>query len=196
MVERRSSLVLITFDAKSASDWRSWLRRNHLSSQGIWLIFRRKNSGSMSLSYDEAMDEALAYGWIDSMIRKLDDRRYARKFTPRRPGSIWSRPNIERVNRLCRERRMTKWGLNAFERRTSDISLLEKFKAEPITIPGDLLEALKKNRRAWTNFEQFARSYRRRYLMWISAAKRPDTRRKRIDEAVVLISRNIRALLK
>ena len=160
------------------------------------MVFYKKTIAKTSISYDEAIDEALAYGWIDSIIKKIDDRRYARKFTPRRPGSIWSSPNIERVNRLSREGRMTKWGVEAFEKRTGKISLLEKFKTEPVEIPEDLLEALKQNEVAWANFQHFTPSYRLRYLMWISAAKRPETRSKRIDEAVLLISRNVKALLK
>jgi uncharacterized protein YdeI (YjbR/CyaY-like superfamily) len=173
-----------------------WLRENHLSSQGVWLIFQRKTAAIPSISYDEAMDEALAYGWIDSIIREIDEQRYARKFTTRRPGTIWSRPNIKKVNKLSLEGRMTKWGLKAFEKRISEISLLEKFEAEPIHVPEDLLEALKKNSRARASFEKFTPSYRKKYLMWISTAKRLETRRKRIDEAVLLISRNVKVLLK
>jgi uncharacterized protein YdeI (YjbR/CyaY-like superfamily) len=187
---------LDTVDVESGAKWRAWLNKNHLISDGVWLVFHRKGHREPSISYDEAMDVALAYGWIDSIIRKIDDQRYARKFTPRRPGSIWSTSNIERVNKLSKEGRMTKWGLAALEKRTGKISQLEKFKTQPIRVPEDLLEALKKNSKAWTNFEQFTPSYRKRYLMWIESAKRPETRRKRIKEAVVLISRNVKALLK
>jgi uncharacterized protein YdeI (YjbR/CyaY-like superfamily) len=119
-VERRSSMELKTLDVETATEWQSWLRKNHLNSEGIWLVFHRKTDVKPSISYDDAIDEALAYGWIDSIIRKLDGQRYARKFTPRRPGSIWSKSNIERVNRLSRDGKMTKWGLEAFERRTSE----------------------------------------------------------------------------
>jgi uncharacterized protein YdeI (YjbR/CyaY-like superfamily) len=121
-VERRSSMDLKILDVETATEWRSWLRNNHLNSEGIWLVFHRETDAKPSISYDDAIDEALAYGWIDSNIRKLDEQRYARKLTPRRPGSIWSRPNIERVKRLRREGRMTKWGLKAFEKRTAEIS--------------------------------------------------------------------------
>jgi uncharacterized protein YdeI (YjbR/CyaY-like superfamily) len=91
---------------------------------------------------------------------------------------------------------MTKWALQAFEKRTSEISLLERFRAEPIRVPEDLLAGLKKNKEARANFEHFTPSYRKRYVVWISPAKRPETRRKRIDEAVLLISRNVKTLLK
>jgi uncharacterized protein YdeI (YjbR/CyaY-like superfamily) len=189
-------LTLETVEAGDAVAWRSWLRKNHLNSPGVWLIFRRKGSSQPSISYDEAMDEALAYGWIDSIIRKLDAQRYARKFTPRRPGSTWSTSNIERVNRLTKEKRITKWGLEAFEKRTSEISLLEKFKANPVPVPDDMVQALRKNETARVNFEQFTPSCKQRYVMWITSAKQPETRQRRIDEAVVLISQNVKTLLK
>jgi uncharacterized protein YdeI (YjbR/CyaY-like superfamily) len=187
---------LDTVDVESGAKWRAWLSKNHLSSEGVWLVFRRKGHGEPSISCDEAIDEALAYGWIDSIIRKIDDQRYARKFTPRRPGSIWSTLNIQRVNRLKGEGRMTRWGLAAFDKRTGEISQLEKFKTQPLRVPEDLIGALKKNSKAWANFERFTPSYRNSYLMWISSAKRPETRRRRIEEAVLLVSRNVKALLK
>jgi len=196
MVARNVDKCLETFEAASAAQWRSWLRENHLGSLGVWLVFRKIGSDVQTISYDEALEEALSYGWVDSLIKKLDGRRYARKFTPRRPRSVWSKSNVDRVNKLISERRMTKWGLDSFAKRTSDISLLEKFNLEGVHIPQDLEEALKANKRAWTNFERFGESYRKRYLIWIEGAKRPETRKRRVAEAVELISRNVKALLK
>jgi uncharacterized protein YdeI (YjbR/CyaY-like superfamily) len=187
---------LETLDVSTASDWRSWLDKHHLTKPEIWLVFHRKGSSVPSITYEEALDEALSYGWIDSVIRKLDDEKYVRKFTPRKPWSIWSSLNIGHVNRLKKEGRMTRWGLEAFAKRTGEISQMEKINAEGVKVPGDLTEALKKNKAAWKNFQKFTPSYKKRYLIWISGAKRPDTRRKRIDEAVVLISQNIKNLLK
>lgn len=189
-------MTLETLDPSNATGWNSWLRKNYLISPGVWLVFHKKTSERPGLTYEEAMDEALAYGWIDSQIKKIDHRRYARKFTPRRPDSIWSKSNIERVTRLRRESRMTDWGLRAFEMRTSEISMLEKFKIDPAPVPQDLLLALEKNEKAWANFRQFTPSYKRKYTMWITSAKQPETRRRRISEAVILISRNIKTLLK
>jgi uncharacterized protein YdeI (YjbR/CyaY-like superfamily) len=187
---------LKTLDVSTAADWRYWLDKHHLAKTEIWLVFHRKGSNTTSITYGEALDEALAYGWIDSVIRKLDDEKYVRKFTPRRPESIWSRLNISHVNRLKKEGRMTKWGLEAFAKRTGEISLMEKTKAENAKIRRDLTEALKKNKTAWNNFQEFTLSHKKRYLIWISGAKKPDTRRKRVDEAVLLISRNLKSLLK
>jgi uncharacterized protein YdeI (YjbR/CyaY-like superfamily) len=117
-------LELETLEVEDEDQWRSWLAANHQSSQGVWLVFRKK--GVKSPSYDEAIDGALAYGWIDSLVRKIDDTRYARKFTPRKPRSIWSNPNIIRVKRLRAEGRMTKWGLEAFAQRTPGTSELQR----------------------------------------------------------------------
>ena len=187
---------LETLDVETTADWRSWLDKHHLTRSEVWLVFHRQSSGVPSISYDEALDEALAYGWIDSLIRKLDDEKYVRKFTPRKPWSIWSSLNISHVNRLKKEGRMTRWGLEAFAKRTGEISQMEKINAQGIKIPNDLTEALKKNKTAWNNFRKFTPSYKKRYLIWISGAKRPKTRKKRIDEAVVMISRNVKDLLK
>lgn len=192
----KSGCALETLDVSTVAEWRSWLDKHHLTIAEIWLVFHRQGSGVPSISYADALDEALAYGWIDSVIRKLDEEKYVRKFTPRKPRSIWSSLNIGHVNRLRKEGRMTKWGLEAFEKRTGEISQLEKITAAGIRIPSDLTETLKKNKTAWDNFQSFAPSHKKRYLIWISAAKRPETRKKRIDEAVVLISRNVKNLLK
>ena len=185
-----------TLDVATAAAWHSWLDKHHLAKTEIWLVFHRQGSSTPSISYGDALDEALAYGWIDSLIRKLDDEKYARKFTPRKPWSIWSSLNINHVNRLKKEGRMTKWGLEAFTKRTGKISQMEKINAEGAKVPSDLTEALKKNKTAWNNFQTFAPGHKKRYLIWISGAKRSETRKKRIDKAVALISRNVKNLLK
>lgn len=189
-------MILETLDVARAIDWRAWLRKHHLGKEGVWLVFYRKGSGRPSISYDEAVDEALVFGWIDSVIKKIDDQRFVRKFTPRRAGSVWSKYNIGRVESLTADGRMTRWGLDAFARRPDEVSLLERFNAEGVKVPGDLVSALRKNKRAWKNFWRFAPSHRKRYLIWISGAKRSETRRKRVAEAVVLISQNVKNLLK
>lgn len=185
--------TLKTLQVPKQSAWRSWLEKNHDKTDEVWLIFLKKDSGERSISYEEALDEALAYGWIDSVIKKIEDKRFVRKFTPRRPRSIWSKLNIARIEKLIGEGRMTPWGLAAFEKRASQISLLEKFNAEGVRIPQD---SLRRSNKARENFERFSRSYRKKYLVWISGARTPKTRAKRIAEAVVLISRNVKVLLK
>lgn len=189
-------MTLETVEVIDADEWQSWLNRNHLKSQGVWLVFHRKETGIPSITYEDALDWALAYGWIDSLIRKIDDRKYARKFTPRKPWSIWSTPNINRVKRLKLEGRLTRWGLEAFGMRTSEKSLLEQFSDKEVEIPEDLEQALRADSKAWANFQKFSPGYRKRYLIWISGARKSETRQRRISEAVRLISTNVKALLK
>ena len=190
---RRGELKML--DTGGAKGWHDWLDRHHLESPGVWLVFHREGAGK-SITYSEALSTALAYGWIDSVIKKLDDRRYARKFTPRRPGSVWSKLNIERAKALVREGEMTGWGLQAFERRTGRASLLERFNAGDVAAPAEFEEALKKNKRAWSNYQRMAPSSRKRYLLWISGAKKLETRERRVAEAVRLVAGNVKDLLK
>jgi uncharacterized protein YdeI (YjbR/CyaY-like superfamily) len=98
-------------------EWESWLKVNHAKQPGVWIVFPKKTTNEPVITFEQALDIALSYGWIDISISKIDDRKYARKFTPRRENSSWSESNIENVERLIKERRMTRWGLEAFERR-------------------------------------------------------------------------------
>jgi len=167
-----------------------------MSKQRVWLVFYRRGTGKASLSYDEAIDTALCFGWVDSITKKIDDRKYARKFTPRRLGSVWSKSNIDRVRRLAKEGRMTERGMALFRERGLEVSLAEKFKIKQPPYPAEFLKALRKNKGAWSNFQRFAPSYKRRYLMWLTSTKQPKTKERRITEAVDLISKNVKSLLK
>ncbi len=130
------------------------------------------------------------------MVRRIDDQRYALRFTPRRSGSLWSKLNQARVRKLTGEGRMTRAGLEAFEKRTSKVSMAERFKVREPPMPDDFITALAENKKASENFRKFAPSYKRRYLMWLVSAKKPETRKKRIAEAVDLVARNVKSLLK
>lgn len=189
-------MITETLDVTSQADWRDWLGKNGETKEGIWLVFYKKDSEHSTIAYDDAVDEALAYGWIDSVIRRIDEKRFARKFTPRRLGSVWSKYNLARVKKLNAEGRMTKRGLEAYARRTGETSLLEQFSTKAVRTPSDLMGALRRNERAWSNYRRFGQSHRKRYLMWISSAKKPETRKKRIAEAVKLIAQDEKNLLK
>ncbi len=185
---------LDTLDFREVHDWHDWLSAHHLESSGVMLVFHK--GGAPSLTYDEALDEALAYGWIDSVIRRIDEERYVRKFSPRRPGSVWSTLNVRRVARLRRVGRMTKWGLEAFSRRTPDVSLLEQYNAGRVEVSPEFEEVLKKNKKAWVLYQKMTPSHRKRYAVWIATAKKPETRKRRIAEAVKLVEAEVRELLK
>ena len=185
-----------TLQVRTANEWEKWLKTNHLRRREVWLVYLKERAGRVSISYEESVDRALAYGWVDSLVKRIDSMRYARKFTPRRPESVWSQSNLERVERLRSRGRMTRWGLEVYEARTGKKSLVENLAKVELRTPHDLLVALSKTSSASINFKRLSPSRRRRYLMWIAAAKRPETRRRRVEEAVDLISRNVKDLLK
>ena len=169
---------------------------NHHSENGVWLVFYKKRTGKQGISYEGAIDEAICFGWIDSLVKRIDEEKYAQKFTPRKPGSKWSKLNIERMRRLQSQGRMTRLGLEAYSNRSRERPFAETFKTRKLQIPGDFEKALRRNKKAWKNFQNFGLSHRRNYLLWIGEAKKPETRRKRINEAISLIANDVKSLLK
>ena len=170
---------------KDREQWRSWLTENHDKSKGAWLLFYKKRLGKQHLLYEEAVEEALCFGWIDSRIRRIDDEKHMQRYTPRNPKSIWSDSNRKRAGKLIKEGRMTEHGLraiNASKRngRWRDIYTTR----DPIDVPEDLEKALLKDPEAHRNFHAFAPSYRLIYIYWVNEAKREETRKRRMDEVV------------
>lgn len=177
--------------AASRDEWRAWLQQNHDKASEIWLVYYKKNSGKPSVSYDEAVEEALCFGWIDGITKTLDADRYAQRFTPRRHKSNWSEPNKRRVEKLIREGRMTPAGLAKISYDLDAWSASVPPASAPkgdLPVPDYLKEALILNPLAWENFTNLAPSYRRDYIRWIEAAKREETRNKRIAEALELLA--------
>jgi uncharacterized protein YdeI (YjbR/CyaY-like superfamily) len=175
------------------ADWRAWLRKHHRSEPFVWLVFRKGDKSG--LSYADALDEALAWGWIDSIVRRIDDRFYVRKFTPRRDSSNWSAVNRRHLVRLEREGRMQAAGL-AVAPTEGEGAVRRKRPAAPAEPVPELLEALDGNAKAKAFFEALAPSYRRRYTGWVGMAKSPGTRQRRAAEAVELLARGVKSLLK
>lgn len=175
---------------KSRAEWRRWLARNHDKSTGIWLVFFKIQASKTSLDYDAAVEEALCYGWIDSIIKKLDEDRYARKLTPRKLDSLWSDSNKRRVAMLIKNGQMTKFGLAKIEA-AKQSGLWSKSPKPQITAgtPAEFEQALAKNKKAKTFFDQLAPSCRKQYIGWIAIAKRPETRERRIKESIALLAR-------
>ncbi len=171
--------------------WRKWLAENHNKEPcGIWLVFYRKETGRGSLEYEEALEEALCFGWIDSILKKLDDARYCRKFTPRKDTSQWSPSNRRRVAELMKKGAMTEFGLAKIEaaKRCGNWEM----DARPVIkleVPEELSEALARNKKAKAFFEKLAPTYRKQFIGWIVTAKRPETRLKRLKESLVLLGR-------
>lgn len=177
-------------EAKDRKEWREWLQNNHSTSQGIWLIYYKKGSGKPSVSYDEAVKEALSFGWIDSKVNALDEERYMQVFTPRKPGSIWSKLNKQRVQKIIEQGIITPAGLEKIEAAKKDGSWNFLDEIEDLIIPEDLNEALESNKAAKANFEIFGDSIKKQILYWIKSAKRETTRKNRIEKVVELAAEN------
>lgn len=190
----------IYFDGRQS--FRRWLKKNHDRSPGIWLIFYRKSLNIGCIKYNEALEEALCFGWIDSIIKKIDDKQYVRKFTPRKNTTKWSELNKEIVTTLLMKGKMTEAGLNRIElylttgRVDWEIQKLKEKKTKEFDIPGFILEEFAKNEPALTNFNNLAPTYKRQYLLWITNAKGKVTINKRLVESVGLLKANKKLGLK
>lgn len=176
----------------SREEWRSWLERNHAESPGVWLAVGKKGNPVTTLTYDAVVEEALAFGWIDSTVRKLDEHRFRQLLTPRKPGSTWARSNKERIERLTAQGRMTPAGLSLVEAAKDDGSWTLLDDIDSLVVPEDLQASLAENPIAESHFSAFPDSSKRMALYWISTAKRPGTRAKRIAEVVRMSAENRR----
>ena len=174
--------------------WRQWLQENHTSSPGIWMIYYKKGSEKRRFDYGEAVEEALCFGWIDSLPRKLDEARSMLKFTPRKAKSPWSQLNKKRINRLIAAGLMVETGLAKIEKAKKDGSWEKSTSTDSHidgnTLPDDLLKAFGKNKKALANFKSFAPGYRKRFLFWIDCAKHPETKYARIQQTVMMAKAN------
>jgi uncharacterized protein YdeI (YjbR/CyaY-like superfamily) len=146
--------------------WRSWLAKNHDKENEIWLVYFRKSSHRRRISYNDAVEEALCYGWIDSNVKGMDDECFAQRFSPRKPTSNLSQMNRERIRQLTAKKKMTKAGLAAVAH------VFCPAKEEKFIIPKDILEAIKKDKQAWHHFRRFPKSYKRIRIAYIEHARR------------------------
>jgi len=173
--------------AKDRAEWRRWLAKNCGQYQEIWLGFYRKTSGKQTISYDHAVEEALCFGWVDGMKKKLNEECYAFRFTPRKPKSAWSKSNLARMERLIAEDRMMPAGLEAYnsgDRRETPPLLT--------ALPKILEDRFRKQRTAWANYEKFPPGYRRMTAGWVAGAKKEETQLKRLEKLIEFSARNER----
>jgi uncharacterized protein YdeI (YjbR/CyaY-like superfamily) len=178
---------------KSRAGWRMWLEENHARIEGIWLISYKKATGKPRFEYDEAVEEALCFGWVDSKPNKLDGERSMLWFAPRKVGTNWSRLNKDRVEKLIEAGLMTPAGFSKVQAAKKDGTWNALDTVEVLETPPDLAKALSKNKTAKEYFDAFPRSVKRAILEWILNAKKPETRANRIEETVTLAEKNIRA---
>jgi len=179
-----------TLYVTSREEWRAWLTKHHQSESEVWLIFYKKHTGRPRISYDHAVEEALCFGWIDSIVKRMDDEKFAQKFTPRRDGSRWSALNERRVRRLIREGRMTEAGLAKVDLATLGEEPRTKPGEGDVDIPRFVEQALMANAKAWKNFRGLTPSRRRAYIRLITDAKKEETRERRLREAISLLEQS------
>jgi uncharacterized protein YdeI (YjbR/CyaY-like superfamily) len=166
-----------TFYAKDRKTWRRWLSKHHKTADEIWLVYYRKDSGKPRIPYNDAVEEALCYGWIDSIVRKVDDERFAQRFSPRKPKSVLSQMNRERVRKLIARKKMTKAGLAAI----AHVFDPQTDAADDFVVPADILKRIKSDAETWRNFQALPDEYTRIRIAYIDGArKRQDEFEKRL----------------
>ena len=174
---------LMTLEVRNRQQWRTWLGGHHVSSPGVWLVFFKDHTRVKSIAYEDSVREALCFGWIDSLIKRLDDDRYARKFTPRKPTSKWSDINRQRWGDLKAAGLLTPAGIAA-----TPTDNIYAPRPEIPNLPAYISKALRANPKAWSFFQELAPTYRRNFVVWIHMARRPETREKRLHESIALLA--------
>lgn len=181
-----------TYCPKSQSDWREWLEKNHHSKQSVWLVYFKSSTKMPSLTWSEAVDEALCFGWIDSTKKTIDDERYMQYFSRRKPNSNWSRINKEKVAALVDQGLMTKAGLESIEKAKKNGSWNLLDDVEALVVPEDLRTALSNSKGSMEYFDGLSKSDKKILLYWVVSAKRSETRQKRILEIAECGSENLK----
>lgn len=184
---------LLKVYARDREEWRTWLSKNHELKKSVWLVYYKKESGKKSITYTEAVEEALCFGWIDSKPNKIDEKSYMQLFSQRKKKSVWSKINKERVVRLIQQNLMTVAGMEKVNEAKKNGSWDSLNEVEEMIFPEDFKKAMNKNKLAKKYFDAFSNSSKKMILYWIHSAKRPETRSKRIEESVKLASQNIKA---
>lgn len=171
-----------TFCPKSQAEWREWLEKHHQSEQSIWVIYYKASTKINSLTWSQAVDEALCFGWIDSTKKTIDEEKYMQYFSKRKPDSTWSKVNKDKVEQLIANKKMTPAGLNCIDiaKKNGSWTILDK--VEALEIPEDLKAALESYKGALQFFQELSKSAKKILLYWVVSAKRTETREKRILE--------------
>lgn len=173
-----------TFYAKDRKAWRKWLEKNHGISNGVWLIYYKKDSGKTRVSYADAVEEALCFGWIDSTLNPIDEHSYMQLFTPRKPKSGWSQLNKDRVEKLIADGLMTPAGMEKLEIAKHHGTWAKLDHIESFTPPPELENAFKTNKKAKAFFDSLAKTNKKYILYYISGAKKEETRARRVNEII------------
>ena len=180
------------FQPKSRKAWRAWLEKHHGTSPGIWLVYAKKHTKIPSLTYNDAVEEALCFGWIDSLIHPIDDALYKQVFTPRKSKSAWSAVNRKRAERLIEAGSMTAAGLALVTLAKKTGLWNAHAAAESLTLPPELKKALDANPAAKKNWPSYTDSQRKMFLYMVNGAKRPETRAKRVARVIDIVSSGVK----
>jgi uncharacterized protein YdeI (YjbR/CyaY-like superfamily) len=178
---------------KNRIEWREWLLLNHASSKGVYIILYKIDSRKESMRWEEAVQEALCFGWIDSVVKRINNEKRKQLFTPRKTKSGWSRVNKNHIKKLITNGLMHKSGLQKIKLARKDGSWSSRDDAENLIISDDLKKEFAKNKLAFKNFQTFSKTYKKGYLHWIYSAKREETKKKRILEIINLCKQNIKS---
>ncbi len=175
---------------KNAKEWRKWLHENHATSTGIYIIFYKVSSEFESMRWEEAVQVAICYGWIDSTVKKMDEECRKQVFSPRKDKSVWSKLNKSYIEKLLKENLIHTSGLAKIEIAKQNGSWISLDAVEDLIIPEDLKLAFEQNEIAFENYKNFSPSYRKSYLYWLNQAKREETRNSRINQIIIFCSQN------
>jgi uncharacterized protein YdeI (YjbR/CyaY-like superfamily) len=176
----------------SPAQFRQWLERNHDRESELLLGFHKKSSGKKSVTYSEALDEALCFGWIDGVRKNLDETSYTIRFTPRKPRSIWSNVNVNHVERLIKEKRMHAAGLETYARRDPKRTGIYAFENRPKELASEYEKTFRANKTAWKFFEKQPPSNKRTLIFWVMSAKKEETRTRRLQQLIENSAKGIR----
>jgi uncharacterized protein YdeI (YjbR/CyaY-like superfamily) len=190
--------ITSTFTARNSAEWRAWLAANHDKEREVWLVYFKASSGLHGIDYETSVEEALCFGWVDSIIQKIDEEKYARKFNPRRAGSFWSASNKKRMEKLIAEGRMTAAGLANYDplapESTSETG--QKIRRGELPVPAEITLQIQNNAQAWQAFEHLQPSHQRQYMSWVLSAKRTETQQKRLAEMIATLEQGKKLGLK
>ena len=177
-----------TFFAEDRETWRGWLLENHTSRKEIWLILYKKHTKEKCVSYEEAVEEAVCFGWIDGIMKRIDDRKHTIRFSPRRKGSVWSEANLKRAERMMDQGKMMSSGLEIYEQRDPQKSPPSApYRGKEIPAPGFIEKKLMEDPEVWEIFKSLPPSHKNMYIGWISTAKKEETKLRRIKKAMEML---------
>ncbi len=180
-----------SFQAKNREEWRDWLIKNHARKKEIWLVYYKKHTGKPPIEYMDSVEEAICFGWIDGIKKRIDDERYSHRFTLRKAKSKWSPLNVKIAQQMIKEKKMTSFGLTFFEQRIEyDKEFLNTHTSNEIRFTPEIEQILKSNKKAWHNYLKLAPSYKKQYVGWLTSAKREITKQNRLKEAIKLLEQN------